>query len=176
MNTPPPRQRAIIVDVDGVVSPVHPTTSALPWGDEIVVGDVYGPVLVSPTLCSRLDALAQPPGVNCWWLTSWTTPMRHRMRHFPGRDWPVIADPLTPPTPAGTGWWKLTAVESWLADHPEIHALAWLDDHLRGGRPSAVRRRLLNIERPLMIRPQTAAGLTPQHLRRLTAWSAPPGG
>src|SRR4051812_18450683 len=53
--------RVVIVDVDGVVSPVHP--SGTTWGDEVVAGQVFGPVLVSPRLCAHLDALDLVAGV-----------------------------------------------------------------------------------------------------------------
>ena len=44
--------RALVMDVDGVVAPVHGKTA---WGDDVVAGRLFGPVLVSPTLCARLD-------------------------------------------------------------------------------------------------------------------------
>ena len=77
----PPPGKALIVDIDGVVSPVHGRTA---WGDDVTAGNVFGPVLVSPGLCARLDDLAQTPGLSCWWLTSWSVKMRAAMRPFPG--------------------------------------------------------------------------------------------
>jgi len=87
MGSQPPVMRAVVVDVDGVVSAVAPE-QALPWGDEVEAGTVFGPVLVSPALCDRLDALAEILGVSCWWLTSWTAQMRARMNPLPGAHWP----------------------------------------------------------------------------------------
>lgn len=57
-----------MVDVDGVVSPVHGQTD---WGDDVVAGRVFGPVQVSPELCRRLDRLTAMPGVRGVWLTGW---------------------------------------------------------------------------------------------------------
>ena len=162
--------RAIILDVDGTVSAVHPTRRA--WGDEMVAGNVFGPVLVSPRLCARLDDLARQPGVSCWWLTSWTSQMRARMDPFPGRGWPVVAEAAAY-SAVGRRWWKLTAVEHWLERHPEVHGVAWCDDSLRGGRPAAVRRRLRahGIDEALVIAPATEVGLTPEDLDRLGSWA-----
>lgn len=166
----PPPHKALIVDVDGVVSPVHPGNNAL-WGDEVVAGHLFGPVLVSPTLCERLDLLDRAPDVRCWWLTSWSPEMRARMDPFPGRAWPVIAEQADVQT-TERAWWKLTALEAWLDHHPEIRALAWCDDHLRGGRPAAVMRRLTarRVE-PLLLAPALEVGLNRQHVARLLAWA-----
>ncbi|MFC4785226.1 HAD domain-containing protein [Nocardioides sp. MAHUQ-72] len=164
---PPPR-KALIVDVDGVVSPVHGRTA---WGDDVTAGNVFGPVLVSPRLCARLDDLAQTPGLSCWWLTSWSIKMRTAMHPFPGRGWPAVADPAQAPM-GGRTWWKLAALETWLDQHAEMLALAWCDDDLRGGRPRAVRRRLASrgLE-PLLLSPRTEVGLTPAHLDQLESWA-----
>lgn len=157
-----------IFDVDGVVSPVHGRTA---WGDDVVAGNVFGPVLTSPALCARLDGLTRAvPGLSCWWLTSWTAEMRADMNPFCGRDWPVIAEQ---PVPAPRrSWWKLKALDRWLADEPEVAALAWCDDHLRPpARDASVRRRLMRHRiRVLLLAPDPAQGLTPSDLDSLTAW------
>ena len=167
-RTPP--TRAVVIDVDGVVSAVHPSEST--WGDEVVVGNVFGSVRVSPTLCERLDRLARLPGVQCWWLTSWSAEMRAQMKTFPGHDWPIIVEYSAMPA-GGVLWWKLAAIEQWLDSHPEIEHLAWCDDHLRGGRPSAVRRRVARyVSPPLLIAPRIDVGLTPAHMARLERWAS----
>ncbi len=77
--------RALIVDVDGVISPVHGHTA---WGDDVVAGHVFGPVLVSPAMCARLDQIAASPNLLCGWLTSWSVEMRtamNRSQDAPGR-------------------------------------------------------------------------------------------
>lgn len=163
-------QRVVICDVDGVVSPVHGHTA---WEDDVVAGNVFGPVHVSPTLCARLDELAQMPTVTCWWLTSWTAEMRADMSPFPGADWPVIGEP--PPSPSGRRWWKLAAVEGWLASHPGVRALAWCEDELaNGARRAAVSRRLRASGLDFLpIAPDTAVGLSPEHLVTLRQWARP---
>jgi hypothetical protein len=171
-------RRALIVDVDGVVSAVRPQPGSLPWGDEQEVGNLFGPVLTSPAMRRRLNALNQLPDVACWWLTSWSGEMRARMISFPGAAWPVIAEPDLHSEPATDrrGWWKLAAVESWLAQHPEVRDVAWCDDHLRGGRPAAVRRRFATrgLNPPLLLAPNTRVGLAPKHLVLLEAWATRP--
>ncbi|MFC4787373.1 HAD domain-containing protein [Nocardioides sp. MAHUQ-72] len=161
-------RKALILDVDGVVSPVHGNTA---WGDEVIAGHVFGPVAVSPAMCERLDLLGHAADLGCWWLPSWSAEMRARMDPFPGRGWPAIAEEPNAST-IGRTWWKVTAVEAWLDRHPATRALAWCDDQLRGGRPSAVRRRLgdRGLE-PLLLSPRTSLGLTPAHLDLLEAWA-----
>jgi hypothetical protein len=159
---------AMVLDVDGVVSPVHGRTD---WGDDVVAGNVFGPVVVSPSMVLRLDQLAGQPGIQAVWLTSWDAEMRTAMARFPGRHWPDAGTPSDAHAGASRNWWKLVALERWLAINPGIRAVAWCDDHLRGGRPGAVRRRLnrrgVDV---LMIAPRTDHGLTPAHLGRLEAW------
>lgn len=60
-SRPSPGARVVIVDVDGVVSPIHPVAS--PWGKLVRAGTVFGPVLVAPAVCDRLDALGRRSGV-----------------------------------------------------------------------------------------------------------------
>ena len=166
MNGTPPRI-AVILDVDGVVSPVHPNTPT--WGDEVRVGDVFGPVLVSPTLVARLDELHRHPGVECWWLTSWSSTMRARMDLFPGRDWGAVAEGGD--FPWRHGWWKLDGLAGWLSTR-NLTSMAWSDDDLRGGRPGAVHRMLSTngVDQVLLMRPRTSVGLTPAHMTRLEQW------
>ena len=160
--------RAVIVDVDGVVSPLDGHTA---WGDDVVAGTLFGPVYTSPTMCARLNELCQAPNVSCWWLTSWSTEMRASLDPLPGRDWPVVSEP--PLIVKGRRWWKLMTLEAWLELHPDVRDVAWCDDHLRPpARAAAVRRRLAEHEVDvLLLAPDPKVGLTPQHLRRLTAWS-----
>lgn len=122
----------MVVDVDGVVSPVHPVADV--WGDEVVAGQLFGPVRVSPTLCRRLDALAALPHVVPLWLTSWPAESRARMDPFPGRDWPAVVEQGAFHDPVidedRLGWWKWDALREWLQRHREVGSLVWCDDHL----------------------------------------------
>jgi hypothetical protein len=158
-NQLPTEHSALILDIDGVVSPVHGHTA---WGDDEVAGHVFGPVLVSPSMVARLDALALTPHLSCWWLTSWTMTMRRAMDPFPGHDWPAIPEP---PTTDRRTWWKWHAVSSWLADRRDISRLAWCDDHLTPHRRLTIGRALeARGTAHLLIAPDTAVGLGPDHL------------
>lgn len=159
---------ALVVDVDGVVSPVGGHTA---WGDDVVAGDVFGPVYTSPTMCARLDRLAEQPGVTCWWLTSWPEQMRTAVAPFPGRAWPAIN--IEADLPHASRWWKLEALRQWLESHDEVTSLAWCEDHLSAPRAEVTRRWLaqLGVE-PMLVAPQTSIGLTPHDLAELETWAA----
>lgn len=137
---------ALVVDVDGVVSPVHGSTV---WGDDRSGyphggGGVFA-VPVSPRLNMALNALGARPEVLAAWLTSWDRAMRAGML-FPGQDWPTVAHAFAwagPPVfdeqaareRAGVRWdddrwWKWWALDAWLDERPEIDTLVWSDDHL----------------------------------------------
>lgn len=184
MNTTPARV-AMMLDFDGVVSPVRGRTA---WGDDVAADDGHPPVLVSPAMCARLDTLAAVPGVGCWWLTSWTPAMRASLRVCCGRDWPAVADPddsalavidLAPAVV--TDWWKWVALGPWLHRHREITTLVWCDDDLHRtheyGEPLAdpgpdyrpsIQRALA--ERGIvaeLIAPTSSVGLTPADVHRI---------
>jgi hypothetical protein len=119
-----PLTTALVIDVDGVVSPIGGATA---WGDDVVAGHVFGPVLVSPALCRALDELAARPGVAALWLTSWTAEMREGMEPFPGRNWPEL---LSSPDDSHGDWWKWATLRRWLNANPRLSRLAWCDDEL----------------------------------------------
>lgn len=169
---------ALIMDVDGVVSPVKGQTA---WGDDVDGGPALGYVPVSPTLNARLDALADRADVTPGWLTSWDTEMRTGMR-FPGANWPAIAHANVwsgPPVydeDAARGragerwrdnaWWKWWALDAWLTDNPAIDTLVWCDDHLR--QPFFAFNDEYDVERGALTRAAVAAlDLEPHHVRAL---------
>lgn len=185
-----PTDRALILDVDGVVSQVKGHTA---FGDDIEAGHVFGPVLVSPAMCRRLDELAHGPEIECAWLTSWSREMRQAMNPFPGPDWPDVP-------PAGGldndgGWWKWNALWAWLLLRPQLTRLAWCDDYLTDEylaevepktHPQATGHHSTRIGDPtlygpaairadlatrgiaaLLVAPRTDRGLTPEHIQRL---------
>lgn len=175
----------VVVDVDGVVSPVDVSGDPGPtlWGDDVVVGNVFGPVLASPSLVAHLDALSQVPGVRCLWLTSWSPEMRSRMNPFPGRTWPALMwEDVVPAGMAGRRrWWKLVALERWLAAGAagsddaaaeRVESVVWLDDDLRhGARKAACRRRLDAVgAESLLIAPRRSVGVTPQEMLQVGEW------
>lgn len=131
-STPRSGRVALVVDVDGVVSPVHPAGAV--WGDEVTAGHLFGPVRVSPALCERLDALAALPGVVPLWLTSWPAESRARMDPFPGRDWAAVIEQEDFRDRVldedRLGWWKWDALREWLHQRRDVTSLVWCDDHL----------------------------------------------
>ncbi|GAB3244314.1 HAD domain-containing protein [Nocardioides dilutus] len=185
---------ALVVDVDGVISPVHGATA---WGADVAGGPGLGYLPVSPALNTRLDALAERADVTAAWLTSWDAEMRHGMR-FPGASWTTVAHHFADSGPpvydedaallrAGEQWrdcrwWKWWALENWLTEHPEIDAVVWCDDDL--GRAffdftgaadveegwALTRGMFASVElerrgvRALLLAPATATGLTPSAL------------
>lgn len=163
----------VVVDLDGVVSPVHGATV---WGNDVVAGLAFGPVAVSPTVCGYLDKLAAVPGVECAWLTSWSPRARAGLDPFPGREWRTVGEP---PMTGLRGWWKLAALEKDLGARPTagpnaVTALVWLDDHLaNGARAASVRRRLARFDvQLLLVAPATGSGLTPADLSDVEAFVA----
>lgn len=161
---------ALIVDVDGVVSPVHPARST--WGDEVQAGHLFGPVMLSPQLCTRLDALADRPGVTAAWLTDWTAQMRDGLDPRPGHNWPDIPElPADTQQSEGIGWWKHASLARWLEDRPHITAVVWCDDHLTPLRGDAFRRRLEPAGlATLLVAPETEVGLTEADLESIDAF------
>lgn len=169
----------MVLDVDGVVSPVNGRTA---WGDDTYVGEVFGPVVVSPLLCDQLEELDAHPHVQCWWLTSWTSRMRAGLDPFPGRLWPVVADPedwsiyeantLT----FGDGpWWKWEAINCFL-HRTSLDGLVWCDDHLRQQDDTMNLRDVVKAEldrrglASLLVCPPSEVGLSPADMEEITDW------
>jgi len=165
---------AFVLDVDGVVSPVHGVTA---WGDDVDGGPAIGQVLVSPTLNAALDAIGSQPSVLPVWLTSWDPEMRAGMR-FPGKAWADIGGPAISQLDPAAGWWKWILLDSWLDRHPAVDALVWCDDHLdqafsddvlNGPNPTRKTTASASLAhrgiRKLLIRPDATVGLTPHDIR-----------
>jgi len=157
--------RALVMDVDGVVAPVHGKTA---WGDDVVAGRLFGPVLVSPTLCARLDAIAAAPDVTGFWLTDWPPEARARMDPFPGRDWASIARP--PEQPDGENLDEVAGYPSVARRPPRDHDPGVVRRPLNRTRRTTIRPRLKERGiRNLLLTPATSVGLTPQHLVKVAA-------
>jgi hypothetical protein len=167
-GTMPTATTALVMDVDGVVSPVHP--QELTWGDEVQAGVVFGPVQVSPSLCRRLERLGAMPFVAPAWLTSWNAEMRRGMEPWFGKDWPEVGSAIQ--VRSGRVWWKRAALERWLDEHPYIDAVVWCDDHLESPvrRASITSRLELRGVDSLLIAPKTAVGLTPKQVATIENW------
>ena len=180
-----PATAALILDVDGVVSPIHGPTA---WGDDQIAGYLSEPVLVSPTLTRRLDSLAGRPDVTAAWLTGWPASARRRLLGFPGRDWPDIGLTPTGRLTNDTGaWWKPAVLRDWLdSSGPQVRRLVWCDDYIvpnlahlspltAGGNgqdeppfvASPTLETTLGATAALLIAPATNLGLTPTDLDRI---------
>ncbi|WP_256838922.1 HAD domain-containing protein [Ornithinimicrobium faecis] len=169
-----------MLDIDGVISPIPGPSD---WGDDVIAGHCFGPVVVSPTMITALEHLAGQPGVTCAWLTSWRPEGRAAMNPFPGQDWPVISSVDDHPS-AGTSedpatWWKWKALHTWLDKHlPTPAGVIWCDDHLLppdlidSPEESALRiceAWLTDIDyHALLIAPDVHRGLTPDNLTQIT--------
>ena len=170
---------ALVLDVDGVVSPVPGPTD---WGDDLSAGAFFGPVMTSPELCRRLDRVGQHPGVIGLWLTSWHAQTRARMSLFPGRDWLHFDPDGFVAESDESGWWKADALLGWIDQQPAISRLVWVDDHLARPHDSAFDVLVDGVEtradrltsimaergvRATLIAPSTAIGLTREHMSRI---------
>lgn len=110
--------------------------------------------------------------------------MRAGMGPFPGRSWPVVADPeaiidasaTSSLLFAGRSWWKWEALRQWLPQQRTLAGLVWCEDHLR--RPDetwllrdVTGQQLEDRDIPaLLIGPETHVGLTPSHMDRIEKW------
>ena len=171
--------------------PIHGRTA---WPDDVLAGHLFGPVYVSPTLCDRLNRIAQQPHVAARWLTSWSAELRAAMDPFPGRTWPQITER---PEDPDLDWWKWAALLRSLDDHDTIRRLAWCDDHLTTnhllelrdpddapppqdallrGAPyglAVIRKALARRGLPaVLIAPETSRGLTPSAVAELERFLA----
>lgn len=186
MTTSGPRSgsatTALILDVDGVVSPVHGRTL---FGDDVDARHRQPEsILVSPTLSASLDMLGLRRDVHPVWLSTWPADLRQAELLFPGREWETI-DPY-PHHIEGVRWYDQTpaqwpnwrALSHWLSSHPEIRRIAWADDDLDrpGDEPNPLTRKdyyfmaLSDRYDTLLIAPRTDRGLTPSDLDNLLRW------
>jgi hypothetical protein len=157
-----PVPTALVLDVDGVLCPA---SGFSPFGATVEVGVALRPVQVPPPLCAALADLAGSSEVTPVWLTSWLPRTRRAMRPpFPGAEWEQIE-----PEP-GDGWPKWSALNAWLARHPEITRLAWVDDDLADRAPCYTEELADRGLDALLISPATDHGMTPDHLAHLTHW------
>lgn len=163
MRTP---HTALVLDIDGVVCPA---SGSSPFGDLVAVGVALEPVRVPPALCAALADLAARPHVTPAWLTSWLPGVRRAMRPpFPGRDWEQID--LSPAGDDAGAWPKWPALTRWLARHPSITRVAWVDDDLgQHARSYAGELGRRGID-ALLLAPAADCGMTSGDVARLREW------
>lgn len=169
------KNSVLVIDFDGVVSPIRGRTA---WGDDVVAGESLGLIVVSPTMCSELNRLADYTNVDALWLTDWSEEARARLNPIPGATWSAIANPETGHSTAMRWagkrwdllpWWKWWVLDEWLSIRGGITHLAWIDDHLDRRLNSAHSYDLgaaiaARGPQPMLMAPDKQVGLTPTQL------------
>lgn len=159
----------IALDVDGVLSPVAPVGSGQPenafdgWVYRELSSRNFGAVVGEDVIALFQTLVAD--GASIKWHTSWREAASTHLAPelgLPAFEQFVDADSYR----LTEGWWKLKAVEKWLADTegtPE--RLLWLDDDILDSIASGeISSELLQHPRLSMISPQVYWGLSPSDL------------
>lgn len=112
----------VFLDVEGVVTPIGRMAGDPAWGDW-APSDFpgMGAAGVSPRMLSHLGTLP----ASLVWCTDWPHPNEMFAPAVGRGELPVLY--------TGTsehGWWKLDAVESWLAENPWVRKVVWVDEKL----------------------------------------------
>lgn len=168
---------AVLVDVDGVVSPYPSDSSdrahwpARSWHEALLAGTLT--LEWSGLLIDRLRAVAERPGVEMLWCTTW----QHRAPRILGpaiglgEDWPWLDD-ATGEWALTFHWWKAERARDALAAHDRV---VWMDDFVDAWRDEAARvtttePRWWEDERLLALSPDPLRGLEPGHLDQVEAF------
>lgn len=176
----------VALDVDGVIAPlVDPedadraaretgwSFSPIPGlGDELIAAD---PVVATLRALDAMSSSSAP--LTMLWHTSWWLEASRNLA--PALELPAMTGRLermfATETERRTGypWWKLTAIERWLVEHPvrangDHELLIWVDDDIE----YAVRRREISLSmqrdpRLIRISPATHKGIEPGELALL---------
>jgi hypothetical protein len=150
----------LLVDVDGVISlfgfdPVRPPDGNFQNVDGIAH-------FLSAQAARHLLDLSQ--AFEPVWCTGWEEKANEHLPHalgLPG-PWPYLE--FAGPAVAGSGHWKLEAVERYARERP----MAWIDDgHDERTRAWAEARTAPT----LLIRPEPRVGLTAEQCRQLLEWA-----
>jgi hypothetical protein len=164
--------RTLYLDVDGVVCPFGPE-GPTGWGSSwqhAAAGLL--PVAFAAELVAGINALARTPGLRCVWLTSWEELAPQYLCPavgLSGRNWPYLA---AEGPAAGTGWWKLRAIQADV-ETTGPDAVAWVDDQLAFEAEAQRWARILG-RRILTVSPHPRRGITPPELDRIRSFLAQP--
>jgi hypothetical protein len=158
------KRPVVLLDVDGVVN-------AVPWGDK-KVHDGFNDfcqticagfrITYSPKMGERLAAL----DADIVWLTTWEQDDMANAWIAPLFGWdplPILhaSDEWYRP-----GWWKSSILEKFIRNDPR--PFVWLDDDLSSEERRGGIDWVKDVNVPyLLISPQTANGLQPEHLDRV---------
>lgn len=150
----------ILLDVDGVLNAVTRDPDPSQWGDwqtEVVRGFT---ITFSRSVGAALTRLAETPGVEIQWLTTWAEMANDHISPLVGI--PICTVAGAPPW-REVEWWKLVvARDLYEADSTPF---VWIDDDLGSQSDDGASRWVQSLNgRALGIRPDTRKGLTPRLL------------
>jgi hypothetical protein len=150
----------LFVDVDGVISLFGFNPSGKPDGAFHSIDGIIH--LIGAEAAGRLARLAD--AYELVWATGWEEKANEYLVHIlalPG-DLPVLT--FDGRAVFGSSHWKLDAIDDYASGRPA----AWIDDNLddRAERWAAGRA-----EPTLLVRTESAAGITDEHVNRLLAWA-----
>lgn len=155
----------ILLDVDGVLNAVTRFPDSDQWTDWCTKKCMGYNITYSPTVGQRLLALAQRPGVELIWLTTW----EHNANRWIGPlfGWPTfpvldrhdIHEGTSGLLVADQTWWKYVEARA-LYEADEV-PFVWVDDDLVWNWDGAVDWVKSLNDAALAISPGTSYGLTP---------------
>jgi hypothetical protein len=151
----------LFVDVDGVISLFGFNPSGPPPGSFHSIDGIIH--CIGSEAASRLAKLAQR--YELVWATGWEEKANEYLVHI--LEMPEELPVLTFDGRAvfGSSHWKLDAIDDYARGRPA----AWLDDNLDERAEAWANRRA---EPTLLVRTETATGLTDEHVELLLEWAA----
>ena len=164
------RRRTWILDVDGVLNPVHIKPPTHIWRDwiehkvtDVNTGKTF-PVKIAEDVIEFLIEMNMRPDVQIVWHTTWQKGANELGAKFDIPSFPVLKAPEfeTWNHRSSWGWWKMPSVQRFLADTD--NDVLWTDDDLAVVHPKPEHREGKILK---MIAPDQYTGLTPKHLRQI---------
>jgi len=152
----------LFVDVDGVISlfGFSPQTAEIPGPFHWVDGVAH---CISMQCGGRLERLAER--FELVWATGWEEKANEYLPfilELPFRELPVLT--FEGRAVFGSAHWKLDAIEEYAGERPA----AWIDDNFDESCEEWARERSAPT---LLVRTETATGLTDEHVEELLAWA-----
>lgn len=130
----------------------------------ITVPGAY-PGLISTELIEALNVFASNENIENIWLTSWEEDAPNLYAPSVGLNaehWKVLYGVEYDSQHA---WWKLDALKEFFTIYP-LEPFIWIDDEISENAPAMQWIQTLPIE-PLIISPETAYGLTREHIQQM---------
>lgn len=160
--------KTCILDVDGVLNPVGkkpPKHIWKDWEEEYVTDLQTGrdwQIKIATDVIDFIKEIDYRDDVQIFWHTTWQHGANDIARIFGFPEFPVLDAPefKTWNHRDSQGWWKMPAVERFLAVND--HDVLWIDDDLAVVHPLPTHRFKLE-----MIAPNQFTGLTPKHLKQI---------